>query len=80
MTNRPFHKDAMVATFKIVWRLAKEVNVLMLDSYRFLLKFSTEGDKIRVCEGSPWCFNKHLLIVQNYDAGLRPRDYWFELA
>ena len=53
LTNRPFNKEAMLGTLKVVWRNSKEATITILDSNLFLFKFATMKDKQRVMDGSP---------------------------
>ncbi|XVF84546.1 hypothetical protein PTKIN_Ptkin17bG0045700 [Pterospermum kingtungense] len=67
----------MVRTFRVVWRLAKDFEVSILDSNLSLFKFASLRDKKRVLEGAPWSFERQLLMFQEYDGDLRPSDYTF---
>jgi len=80
LTTRPFSKQAMMNTLKLVWKLAKEVTIMALEDNLFLFKYSSETDKDRVIEGSPWFFDKHLLLFSEYNGDLRPDEYSFTKA
>ena len=80
LTNRPFNKDAMLGTLKVVWRISKEAVVTVLDSNLFLFKFATIKDKQRVMDGSPWTFNKNLIVFKDYNGDLKGVDYKFDRA
>ena len=80
LTQRPFNKDAMLGTLKVVLRISKEAVVTILDSNLFLFKFHTMKDKLRVLEGSPWSFNNNLVAFQDYNGDLRGSDYHFDKA
>ena len=64
LTRRSFNKDAMLGTFRVVWKISKEAEVSVLDSNLFLFKFASTKDKDRVLEGSPWSFEKKLLMLK----------------
>ncbi|XVF66598.1 hypothetical protein PTKIN_Ptkin10aG0050200 [Pterospermum kingtungense] len=51
LMSRPFNKDAMIRTFKVVWRLSKNFDVSCLDANLFLFNFANLKDKKRVLEG-----------------------------
>ena len=80
LTRRPFNKDAMLRTFKVVWKISKEVEVYVLDSNMFVFKFASTKDKDKVLEGSPWSFEKKLLMLKQYDGNIRISDYYFGSA
>ncbi|XVF53919.1 hypothetical protein PTKIN_Ptkin05aG0138500 [Pterospermum kingtungense] len=37
LTGRPFNKEAMIGTFRVVWRLAKKFDVSIIDSNLFFV-------------------------------------------
>ncbi|OMO99000.1 reverse transcriptase [Corchorus capsularis] len=80
LTERSFNKQAMINTLKQVWKLVKEFSIIALEENLFLFKFASEADMDRVLEGSPWTFDKHLLLFANYDGNLCPEDYNFTRA
>ena len=80
LTQRPFNKDAMIGTLKVVWKVSKKVVVTVLDSNLFLFKFDNMRDKQRIIEGSPWSFNKNLIVFKDYNGDLRGSDYQFDIA
>ncbi|XWS60811.1 hypothetical protein CRYUN_Cryun07bG0069500 [Craigia yunnanensis] len=43
-------------------------------------KFASKSDKHRILDGSPWSFDKHLLVLKDYDGNLRPTNYVFDSA
>ncbi|XVF33823.1 hypothetical protein REPUB_Repub18cG0004200 [Reevesia pubescens] len=47
LTNRPFNKEATLSTFRVVWRLAKELVIISLYDNLFLFKFGSKTDKSR---------------------------------
>ncbi|XVF47337.1 hypothetical protein PTKIN_Ptkin03bG0101100 [Pterospermum kingtungense] len=48
----------MIETFRVVWRLAKQFDVLMLDSNIFLFKFESKKDKNRALDAASWTFER----------------------
>ncbi|XVF48509.1 hypothetical protein PTKIN_Ptkin03bG0196300 [Pterospermum kingtungense] len=42
LTTRPFNKDAMMATMKIIWKLSQEVEIVALEENLFLFKFQRD--------------------------------------
>ena len=80
ITRRSFNKKALMSTMKIIWRLSKDAEALVLDEKLFLFKFANKKDKQRVLDGSPWSFQKNLLAFTNYDGDLRTSKYEFKRA
>ena len=52
ITRRSFNKKALMSTMKIIWRLSKDAEALVLDEKLFLFKFANKKDKQRVLDGS----------------------------
>ena len=80
LTNRLFNKEAMLSTLKVVWKISRNVKVTVLESNLFIFKFASLKDKQRVIDGSPWSFNKNLVVFKDYNGDLRGLDYKFETA
>ncbi|XVF26585.1 hypothetical protein REPUB_Repub14bG0030400 [Reevesia pubescens] len=73
LTTRSFNKEAMVSTFRVVWRLVKDFGITFLDDNLFLLKE-------RVLYGSSWTFDKYLLALKGFNRDLWQEDYVFDEA
>ena len=43
--QRLFNKEAMLRTFRVVWKISKDVEVSVLDFNLFLFKFANVKDK-----------------------------------
>ena len=80
LTTRPFNKEAMLSTLKVVWKISRNAEVTVLDSNLFIFKFASLKDKQRVIDGSPWSFNKNLIVFKDYNGDLRGSDYKFDMA
>ncbi|XWS54078.1 hypothetical protein CRYUN_Cryun10bG0058000 [Craigia yunnanensis] len=70
----------MIGLLRIVWKQLREALIIILDRNLFLFKFTTKKDNQRVMEGSPWSFDKHLIVFKDYDGNLRPSKYAFDKA
>ena len=51
-----------------------------MDANFFMFKFANKKDKLRVQEGSPWSFDKHLIGFKDYDGDLKPAKSVFDKA
>lgn len=65
--------QAMQQTLAALWRPVKGVYIRELDVNLFLFKFYHEIDIKRVVEGSPWTFNRKVLIISRMQEGVNPR-------
>ncbi|XVF04676.1 hypothetical protein REPUB_Repub05bG0105400 [Reevesia pubescens] len=64
----------MMRTFKVVWMLVKELGITVLDDNLFFFKFRFVTDKERVGDGLAWSFDKHLLVLKDFDGDPRLKD------
>ena len=65
---------------RVIWRLSRDAEVVIMDNNLFLFKFANRKDKNRVLDRAPWSFDKHLLAFKDYDGGLRASKYVFDKA
>ncbi|XWS08105.1 hypothetical protein CRYUN_Cryun41cG0050700 [Craigia yunnanensis] len=80
LTAHSINKEDMMDTMRPVWKLLRDAKVTILDANLFLFKFATKKDKVRIHEGSPWSFDKHLLVFEDCDGDLRSSDFIFDQA
>ena len=45
LTQRPFNKDALLATMRVIWRLSKDAEMVIMDTNLFLFKFPNKKDE-----------------------------------
>lgn len=77
-TEKPFSKNALKATMKLIWKLSRDVDIMDLENDLFLFKFENEIDKGRVLDGAPWTFDKLLLMLQEFNGDSWPEEYVFK--
>lgn len=65
--------SAMQQTLAALWRPGKGVYIKEIDTNLYLFQFYHELDIKRVCEGSPWSFNRKALIIARMKKGDIPR-------
>ena len=66
-TRRVLSPAAIAKTFKVVWRTKKGFEVRDIGNHLVLFFFFNSSDVVRVMQGEPWSFNKHLVAVQSID-------------
>lgn len=78
--------QAIQQTLAALWRPGKGVYIKELDVNLFLFQFYHEIDINRVIEGSPWTFNRKVLIISRMKEGDNPRcvplntiDLWVQI-
>ena len=51
-----------------------------LDDHLVFFVFKKKGDLERVLQSEPWCFDKHLVVLQHYDQDISVNDLKFDRA
>lgn len=73
LNSKPFNKESLKHTMKNIWRTSEEVSVSeWKNGDRFLFSFKSELDRRRVLRGSPWSFDKSLLVLSPTDGNEDP--------
>lgn len=73
LTERVFDFLAMQQTLAALWRSRRGIYIKELDANLFSFQFYQEIDIRRVIEGSPWTFNRKVLLISKLQEGVNPR-------
>lgn len=86
LTEGMFDFRAMQQTLAALWRPGKGVHIKALEANLFLFQFYHEIDIKRVIEGSPWSFNRKVLLIGRMQESVNPRsiplnsiDLWVQI-
>lgn len=73
LTTKVFHKEALIGTMKKIWHTWHEFSVVSLeDSTRLLFFFKSDFDMKKVMKGSPWTFDRALLLLAETNGSVDP--------
>ncbi|BFG30379.1 hypothetical protein CerSpe_166530 [Prunus speciosa] len=73
LTTKDYHKDSLVGMLKRIWHTREEFSSATLeDSKLILFSFKSDLDRKRVMRGSPWTFDKALLLLSVTDGSVDP--------
>ncbi|CAB4292142.1 unnamed protein product [Prunus armeniaca] len=73
LTSKAFHKEALFGTLKRIWHTREEFTAVPLnDPKRFLFSFKSDFDRKKVMRGSPWTFDRALLLLTSTDGEVDP--------
>lgn len=77
---------AMQHTLAAIWKPGKGVYIKAVDVNLFVFQFYHEIDLNRVIEGSPWSFNRKVLLIGRMNESMNPRcvplntiDLWVQI-
>jgi hypothetical protein len=68
MTSRVINIEAVVCTFRPLWRTVKGFTARDMGSNMLMFAFEDVFDLERVLHGEPWSYDKHLVSFQRVDA------------
>ena len=74
LTYKSVHVGALRKNLRMLWKPSKGVNISELDDDLFLAEFRDERDKKRIMDMSPWSYEKQLVIIQEFEGELTPRE------
>lgn len=67
LTRRVLNMEAVGRTFSQLWRSTSGFKIRSLEGHIVLFVFSNPGDITRIIQSEPWCFDKHLVVLEKYD-------------
>ena len=74
LTHKSVHVEALRKNLRMLWKPSKGFNISELDDDLFLAEFGDERDKKRIMNMSPWSYEKQLVIIQEFERELTPRE------
>ncbi|KAK2965658.1 hypothetical protein RJ640_002901 [Escallonia rubra] len=74
LSKRPYNFEAFRNTMIGAWRLTKKLDIKKAGEQLIMVQFFHRLDKQRVMDGSPWSFDKQLLILKEYDGDIQPSE------
>ena len=70
LTKRVLNMEAVARTFRQLWRSTTGFKIRNLHNHVVLFVFNNQGDIDRILRSEPWCFDKHLVVFQQYDCDI----------
>ena len=77
LTRRALNVDAIGRTFKPLWRAINGFTIKNMGNHILLFIFENQEDVTRVLNSEPWSFDKHLVVVQEYERNTPIKDVSF---
>ena len=74
MAHKSINLDTLRKNMRMVWKLNKGVQISEVEEDLFLVEFSDGKDKKKVIDMCPWNFEKQLVLIQEFDGDLAPKD------
>ena len=77
-TGRTISVEAIARTFKLVWHTKKGFEVRDMGNHRVMFVFTNEEDVVRVMQGEPWSFDKHLVALKRVEKNTSIQNVIFD--
>ncbi|KAK9996581.1 hypothetical protein SO802_021267 [Lithocarpus litseifolius] len=74
LTQRSINLDALRKNLRMLWKHNKGVQISELEEDVFLVEFGDEKDKKKVLDMCPWSYEKQLVIIQEFEGELTPKE------
>ena len=77
-TGRTISVEAIARTFKLMRRTKKGFEVRDMGNHRLMFVFTNEEDVVRVMQGEPWSFDKHLVALNRVEKNTSIQNMIFD--
>lgn len=77
LTRRIVNIEAMARTFRPLWRTRRDFEVNDAGNNIVLFDFMLEMDMEKVLMGEPWSFDRHLVVLEQYDGSIQVNELKF---
>ena len=74
LTPRSISLDTLRKNLRMLWKTNKWVNFSELEAELFLVEFGDGKDKKKILDMCPWSFEKQLVLLQEFDGELIPKE------
>ena len=80
LTKRALNVEAIAKTFTPIWRMKNGFRVTKESDHMVLFTFDNQTDMERVLNTEPWSFDKHLMVLHQYDKEVDILDIDFNMV
>jgi len=80
LTKRALNIDVIARTFTPLWRARNGFKVQNIGDHKILFTFDNKADVDRIIQSKLWSFDKHLVVMQQYEKEDSIQDLKFDKA
>nr|POF23781.1 uncharacterized protein CFP56_13718 [Quercus suber] len=74
LTQRTIILEALKKNMRMLWKPSQGMQISEIDEDLFLVEFGNGRDKKKVMEMSPWSYEKQLILMQDFEGELVPKE------
>nr|POE67963.1 hypothetical protein CFP56_75730 [Quercus suber] len=74
LSQRSINVDALRKNLRMLWKPNKGIQIAELEEDLFLVEFGDEKDKKKVLDMCPWSYEKQLVLLQEFEGKLTPKE------
>ena len=74
LAHKSISIDTLRKNMRMLWKPNKGVQISEVDADLFLVEFGDAQDKKKVLDMSPWSYEKQLVLLQEFDGKLTPKE------
>jgi hypothetical protein len=76
-TKEKITKEAFKTVMAKIWRAEQSITFREVQDNLWIFEFTDEDTKPRVLEGRPWSFDRHILVINDFDGTTTPAQMDF---
>ena len=80
LTPRYLVMEAVVRTFKQLWRTTNGFKIRNMGNHVVLFIFDNMSEEERIIENQPWNFDKHLVVMEKFEESSKLNELTFDKA
>ena len=74
MAHKSISPDALRKNMRMLWKPNKSIQISEVEEDLFLVEFGDSRDKKKVMDMCPWSYEKRLVLIQEFDGKLTPKE------
>ena len=74
MAHKSISLDALRKNMRMLWKPNKSIQISEVEEDLFLVEFGDSRDKKKVMDMCPWSYEKRLVLIQEFDGKLTPKE------
>lgn len=78
ISEKSFPFEVFRTTMQKIWKVAESLSFSDVGANKFIMEFQLVADLLKIKRGCPWMFDRHLVILQDFDGYISIKDMQFD--